>query len=63
LRFGQKDSIITVLNNEGANMHQWKVTFTVYVEAENAELAEEQAIEFASEEDLTFVADINTEIV
>jgi hypothetical protein len=44
-------------------MHQWKVTFTVYVEAENAELAEEQAIEFASEEDLTFIADINTEIV
>ncbi len=43
-------------------MQQWKVTFTVYVEAENAELAEEQAIEFASEEDLTFIATINTEI-
>jgi hypothetical protein len=43
-------------------MQQYKVTFTVYVEAESAEQAEEQAIEFASEEDLTFIAAINTEI-
>lgn len=44
-------------------MNEYKVTFTVYVEAENAQRAEEQAIEFASEEDLAFVADISTEIV
>ena len=44
-------------------MQQYKVTFTVFVEAENAQLAEEQAIEFVSEEDVTFVCDINTEIV
>lgn len=44
-------------------MHNYKVTFTVFVEAENAQLAEEQAIEFVSEEDITFVCDINTEIV
>jgi len=44
-------------------MQSYKVTFTVYVEAEDAEQAQEQAVEFASEEDLTFIADINTEIV
>lgn len=44
-------------------MQSYKVTFTVYVEAADAESAQEQAIEFASEEDLTFIADINTEIV
>lgn len=44
-------------------MQQYKVTFTVFVEAEDAQLAEEQAIEFVSEEDITFVCDINTEIV
>jgi hypothetical protein len=43
-------------------MQSYKVTFTVYVEAEDAEDAQEQAIEFASEEDLTFIADINTEV-
>lgn len=43
-------------------MQSYKVTFTVYVEAEDAEQAQEQAIEFASEEDLTFIADINTEL-
>lgn len=43
-------------------MPSYRVTFTVYVEAEDAESAQEQAIEFASEEDLTFIADINTEI-
>lgn len=43
-------------------MQSYRVTFTVYVEAEDAEQAQEQAIEFASEEDLTFIADINTEI-
>ena len=43
-------------------MHSYRVTFTVYVEAEDAQSAEEQAIEFVSEEDLTFIADINTEI-
>ena len=44
-------------------MNEYKVTFTVFVEAEDAQLAEEQAIEFVSEEDITFVCDINTEIV
>ena len=44
-------------------MQQYKVTFTVFVEAADAQLAEEQAIEFVSEEDVTFVCDINTEIV
>jgi len=43
-------------------MQQYKVTFTVYVEAESADAAEEQAIEFASEEDLAFIAQISTEI-
>lgn len=43
-------------------MQSYKVTFTVYVEAEDAEQAQEQAVEFASEEDLTFIADINTEL-
>lgn len=44
-------------------MQNYKVTFTVYIEAENAQLAEEQAVEFVSEEDVTFVCDINTELV
>ena len=43
-------------------MQNYKVTFTVYIEAEDAEQAQEQAVEFASEEDLTFIADINTEL-
>lgn len=44
-------------------MNEYKITFTVYIEAENAQDAEEQAIEFVSEEDITFVADISTELV
>lgn len=44
-------------------MNEYKITFTVYIEAEDAQSAEEQAVEFVSEEDITFVADISTELV
>ena len=44
-------------------MNEYKVTFTVYVEAADAAQAEEQAVEFVSEEDVTFVCDISTELV
>lgn len=43
-------------------MQQYKVTFTVYVEDTDAQSAEQQAIEFVSEEDVTFVCDISTEL-
>lgn len=44
-------------------MNEYKVTFTVYIEAEDAASAEQQAVEFVSEEDVAFVCDINTELV